>query len=299
MSAVFQPFVQTTSEEGLASTQHREGTGLGLTISRRYARLLGGDIRSSSELGKGSIFTVQVPIELADASSVQPAQPTRWVVGLEPGQPTYRLLIVDDEEGNRKLLVELLQPIGFELQEAVHGQEAIERWRDWQPHAILMDMRMPVLDGYEATKQIKAAPRGQDTVILALTASVLVEDRAAILAAGCDGFIRKPLREEDLFDALAQHLNARFVHQEAQEGEPGAPELPEDADARVIQGLAALSRDLVSELRQATVLADLALIMRLIDRTRQQDTSLADALTDLAHSFEHDKILRLIQQAGG
>jgi len=218
------------------------------------------------------------------------------------------LLIVDDKKVNRKLLLKLLGPLGFGVREAVNGQEAIEIWEHWEPHLIWMDMRMPVMDGYEATRRIKATTKGQATVIIALTASALEEDRVIMLSEGCDGYVRKPFREDDLFDVLAKHLGVRFVYQDIEiedrrRGPPGEP--PQDAPAlavrrpELVERLAALPADWVTDLQQATILGDLDSILTLIDQIRGQDATLAKALANLARDFDHDRILTLIQRAGG
>jgi len=305
---VFDPFVQTASGQ-----RSQEGTGLGLPISQQFARLMGGDLTVRSEPGQGSTFQFEVPVEVLDASGVQAAQPTRRVIGLEPGQRTYRLLIVDDKEVNRKLMVRMLTdlgppPLGFEVREAVNGQEAIEIWERWEPHLIWMDMRMPVMDGYEATRRIKATIKGQATVIVALTASALEEDRVIMLSEGCDDYMRKPFREADLFDALARHLGVRFVYQEVAQDRERRPRVPGEpsqgalaltaGDLELAERMAALSPGWVVDLREATILGDLGLILARIERIREQDAALAEALAALAHDFDHDKILALIQQAG-
>jgi CheY-like chemotaxis protein len=168
-------------------------------------------------------------------------------------------------------------------------------------------MRMPVMDGYEATRRIKATIKGQATVIVALTASALEEDRAIMLSEGCDDYMRKPFREADLFDALARHLGVRFVYQEVAQdrerrrrvpGEPsqGAPALTA-GDLELAERMVALPPDWVADLREATILGDLGLILARIDQIREQDAALAETLAALAHDFDHDKILALIQQA--
>ena len=315
LAVVFDPFMQTASGQ-----QSQEGTGLGLSISQQFVRLMGGDLTASRppplpppsggevKGGQGSLFKLKVPIGLVGTADVRKAQPTRRVVGLEPGQPVHRLLIVDDKKVNRKLLLKLLGPLGFGVREAVNGQEAIEIWEHWEPHLIWMDMRMPVMDGYEATRRIKATTKGQATVIIALTASALEEDRVIMLSEGCDGYVRKPFREDDLFDVLAKHLGVRFVYQDIEiedrrRGPPGEP--PQDAPAlavrrpELVERLAALPADWVTDLQQATILGDLDSILTLIDQIRGQDATLAKALANLARDFDHDRILTLIQRAGG
>ena len=291
LELVFEPFAQTAS-----GRRSLEGTGLGLSISRQFARLMGSDITVNSVLGEGSIFKFEIPIGQADAAEVEVEQPSRQVLGLEPGQATYRLLIVDDRETTRQLLVKLLEPLGFEVCEAVDGQEAIEKWERWGPHLIWMDMRMPVMDGYEATRQIKATAKGQTTVVVALTASAFDEDREMIFSAGCDDVVRKPFRKDEIFDKLAKHLGVRFIYGEdinqpitAPSGEAQGVLFPAD--------LAALPPGWLVRLQQATIKADLDQIMTLIDQIRKQNEILADALADLAYNFEYKKILTLIKQA--
>jgi PAS domain S-box-containing protein len=286
LDAVFDPFKQTASGQ-----QSSEGTGLGMPISRQFVRLMGGDLTFSSELGVGSLFKFDVQIELADAADVPTAQPARRVIALEPDQPTYRLLVVEDREASRRLLVKLLAPLGFEVREAVNGQQAIEIWEDWKPHLIWMDMRMPVMDGHEATQRIKATTQGQATVIVALTASAFEEDRTMILSGGCDDFVRKPCREEEIFDTLAKHLGVRFVFEE------GAQPIgvPTEATAGVLTAaaLAALPADWVASLHGAASQLDADLILALLDQIREQNASLADGLASLVHDFRFDTIMAL------
>ena len=304
LELVFDPFVQAVGGNEVASAQLQEGTGLGLSISKQFARLMGGDISVSSELGQGSLFQFELEIECADQADAEAPRPRQRVLGLAPGQTApgggpYRLLVVEDREANRRLLVRLLEALGppsqgFEVREAADGLEAIEVWEAWNPHLIWMDMRMPVMDGHEATQRIKALPQGKDTVIVALTATAFEEDREAILLEGCDDFVRKPFRKEVIYDALAKHLGVRFVYEETQVGavEP-------DAGVLSAEALAAQPSDWLAELRAATVKADMNRMLALVDQVRGQDAALADALDGLIHDFAYKRILTLIAEAGG
>ena len=207
LEVIFDPFVQSSSGQ-----QVQEGTGLGLSISLQYAQLMGGNLTAKSEPGKGSVFMLETPVRVVSAEAIESHLLKKQVAGLAPGQPIYRVLVVDDKDVNRQLIVKLLSPLGFQVQEAVHGQQAIQVWEAWDPHLIFMDMRMPVMDGYEATRQIKGTIRGQATVIVALTASALEEDRAIILSEGCDDYIRKPFRESELFEVFEKHLGVQFTY---------------------------------------------------------------------------------------
>ena len=236
----------------------------------------------------------------------------RRVLGLAPAQLIHRLLVVDDKEVNRKLLVEMLAPLGFEVREAADGQEAIDVWESWEPHLIFMDMRMPGMDGYEATRRIKATTRGQATIIIALTASALEEDREVILSEGCDDYMRKPFREAELLAVLEKHLGVRFVYEEASAAQPGVEShlegttllpgtpLPLLGDGRSLSvALSSMPAAWLEELQKVTILGDLRGIMAVVDRARDQDRPLAEALEGLANSFAHDLILGAIGLTGG
>ncbi len=165
--------------------------------------------------GQGSTFSFEIGVEQAADGELAAPPPARRVVGLAEGQPSYRILVAEDKPESRKLLVTLLAQVGFAVREAADGQEAVARWQQWQPHLIWMDLRMPVMNGYEAAQQIKATTRGQTTVVIALTASAFEEERPVVLSAGCDGFMREPFRAEELLETMAHHLGVVYVHEAA------------------------------------------------------------------------------------
>jgi two-component system sensor histidine kinase/response regulator len=226
----------------------------------------------------------------------------RRVVSLEPGQPAYRLLVVDDQEVNRKLLVKIFQPLGFEIRQAANGAEALEVWQSWSPHLIWMDMRMPVMDGYEATRRIKATTQGMATIIIALTASALEEDRQVILSEGCDDYMRKPFVENDLLEAAARHLGVRYVYEDilpvdSTTGKAGPTPAPEDGYLELLAHLQAADPAWISSLERATILGDLDEIDRLARQIEEQDQELANGIVSLADRFEHEQILALIKRS--
>jgi CheY-like chemotaxis protein len=292
LDAVFDPFRQTKS--GQAS---QEGTGLGMPISREFVRLMGGDLTVRSELGAGTLFEFDVQIALADAGDIPAAQAKRRVVGLEPDQPVFRLLVVEDREPNRRLLVKMLAPLGFEMYEAVNGQEGIEMWERYQPHLVWMDMRMPVMDGHEATQRIKATTMGQATVVVALTASAFERDRAMILSGGCDDFVRKPFREEEILDVLAKHLGVRFVYEE--DAQPGG--VPAEPEGGVLSAadLAGLPPEWVASLYEAAAQLDADLVLDRIEQVRASNAALADGLARLVRDFRFDVIMAVSAGAEG
>ncbi|MBI5565386.1 MAG: PAS domain S-box protein [Chloroflexi bacterium] len=289
LALIFKPFVQTPNGQKVL-----DGTGLGLSISYEFVRLMGGDLRVSSTPGQGSTFAFEVPVALAEKAESPRALTTRRVIGLQPGQPRYRLLVVDDRAVSRLLLVKLLAPLGFEVREAANGQEALAVWADWQPHVIWMDMRMPVMDGHAATQHIKASAHGADTVIIALTASAFQEERDVILAEGCADFVRKPYREEEIFERLTRHLGVRFIYAD----EAPASSAPQPLTPDRLVTAAELSAVWRAGLQQATVAADLDRMLALIDQLRPIDPALADQLAEMARNFNYDQILWLVQPAG-
>jgi CheY-like chemotaxis protein len=299
LEAVFDPFVQAAMMTDFMSTKAPEGTGLGLSISKQFVQLMGGDITVSSKLGLGTHFNFYVIVGIAEVDEVQAAQPQRKVLGLVPGQPVYRLLVVEDRETNRRLLVKLLERLGFEVYEATNGQEAIDSWQRWEPHLIWMDMRMPVMNGREATKRIKSMHRGQSVAIIALTATAFDEDREQILLDGCDDFVRKPFRKNEIYDMLIKHLDVRFIYEEELAQTTDAIESGTAIPSEDVETLAVQPPEWVDALRQATAQADLYRILDLIGQIREKNPDLADVLADLTERYEYQKILSLIEEAGG
>ncbi|MBD2777859.1 hybrid sensor histidine kinase/response regulator [Iningainema tapete] len=286
---LFKPFVQTH-----AGRISQQGTGLGLTISRKFVNLMGGDISVSSTLGKGTIFDFDIQISLVEVDSVQTARINRRVIGLEPNQPKYRILVVEDKWENRQLLLKMLLPLGFEVREAENGLDGVRIWETWEPHLIWMDMRMPVMDGYEATKQIKAHLKGQATTIIALTASAFDEQRNIILSIGCDDFVRKPFQEEVILEKMGQYLGVRYVYEQ----EIPSSEKSENTElsSSLLQNyLAQMPTQWVAQLHQAALCTDEKQIFSLIEQIPEECAPLAHALTDWVNNFRIDKVIDITQ----
>ncbi len=289
MDNLFEAFVQT--ETGRKS---QEGSGLGVPISRKFVQMMGGDITIESEVGRGSVFRFGIQAEVAESPEIETAQPERRVIALLPDQPCYRILITDDSESNRLLLLRLLTLPGFEIREAENGKDTVKIWEEWEPHLILMGMRMPVMDGYEVTKKIKAAAKGQDTAIIAVTASVFKDERSVVLSAGCDDFVLKPFRESEIFEVIHRHLGVRYVYEE--DSDSHVPESSAKGKPKVLtqEALSALPQELLAELEQASVEGDTDMAKRLTADIRSYNVTLADALAVLVADFDYEKILNLI-----
>ncbi|MFP4410756.1 PAS domain S-box protein [Coleofasciculus sp.] len=286
IESLFEAFVQT--ETGRKSL---EGTGLGLPISQQFVRLMGGEIHVSSRLNQGSIFTFDIDVNRVEGIEPETQSATPRVVGLVPGQPNYRILVVDDRVESRLLLVKLLTCVGFSVREAVNGQDAIAIWASWEPHLIWMDMRMPVMDGYEATKHIKGHLKGQSTVVLALTASAFEEERSLVLCAGCDDFVRKPFREDVIFNKIAHYLGVHYVYEQ-----PTASTALERESPALTQALTIMSQEWIHELYQAADSIDNERIFQLIEQIPPTHAAIAQAITDMVNNFRCDQIIDLIEE---
>ncbi len=266
------------------------GTGLGLAISRRFVEMMGGRLMVESVVGKGSVFRFDVPCEEAEALPKIEKPRFRRVVGLGPGTGPWRILVVDDVASNRNLLHAMLVPLGFELRDASNGQEAIEIFQDWSPHAVLMDMRMPVMDGYEATRRIRAMEAGRTTPIIALTASAFKDAEEEVLATGVSAYIRKPFRPEELYEALGRCLNLRYVYAEE---EDVLPERPKERGLTP-DSLAPLPRELLRAMREAVAKGDIIRLEELISETEPLYNEVAQGLKTLAQRYDYRKLKELL-----
>ncbi len=207
---LMQPFVQV----GHPSKQ--QGTGLGLAISRQFVELMGGNLSFTSTPSQGSTFRVEIPLLLARSEDIREVPKARnAATRLEAGQPSCRVLVVEDQLENQILLIRLLESVGFEVKLAENGAKALEQFSSWKPHFIWMDRRMPVMDGMEATRCIRALPDGEVVKIAAITASIFKEDDAELMAVGFDDIVHKPFRSEQIFDCMERLLGLRFEREEA------------------------------------------------------------------------------------
>lgn len=288
---LFEPFVQTAS-----GYQSQEGTGLGLPISQRFARLMGGDLRVESALGQGSTFTFKIQTRTVVAGAIPKPVPSRQVIGLEPGQPRYRILITEDKPENRRLLVELLEPLGFEIREAPDGQRAIEVWQEWSPDLIWMDIRMPVMNGFEATQAIKTAAGDQAPVIIALTGSAFEEDRMKAIAVGFDDFVRKPMRTSLIFEKMAERLGVRYIYADPLD----SPTRSEEKAFALVASLTAedlsvMSIDWIAQLHQAALSVDAKQVQALIEQIPDSYDHLTGGLMDLLDRLCFEELIELTQ----
>ena len=285
IKGIFEPFTQASSGRKL-----QQGTGLGLAISSQLVNMLGGALDVESKLGEGSKFSFTIPVYTIQASEAPMRRRQYRIARLADGQPTYRLLVVDDQPEGRQWISGVLERLGFQVREASDGQEAVQIWETWHPHLIWMDMRMPGVDGHEATRQIKSTPEGWRTIIIALTASAFEDDRSQILAEGCDDFLLKPVGSQDLIDRLERHLGVVFV--ETGEVHEYLPlQLSEDDLATVWESL---PKDWLADMRVAAGEADFSRAQLLVNEIRPQHANLADTLDMLINNFDVRGLLSML-----
>lgn len=275
---IFKAFYQTAT--GIAKG---EGTGLGLTISREFVRLMGGQLTVTSQLGKGSRFGFSIPLPITQALSYTAG--SGQIVGLESGQPAPRILVAEDKPDNQQVVEQLLKQIGCEVAIAANGQAAVELFKSWHPHLILMDMRMPVMDGYQATRAIRSLLGGDKFPILALTASAFEEDKEQVLAAGCDEMLSKPIEAQHLFEAIERALGLRFKYAETGH-----------AIALPIANLAALPYELRTKLTEFSIALDIDSLQIIVNRFRPEYPDEAELITKLAEEFRFDRILEILRE---
>ena len=260
-----------------------EGSGLGLAICKRFVELMGGRLEVSSRGGSGTTFRFEVPVSILDPGLGSDSN--EIVIGLAEGQKRPRLLVVEDQEENRLLLVRMLEPLGFQLRTAANGIEALEVFATWKPDLIWMDIRMPLMEGKALTRRIRLAEGGKDTKIIALTAHALEEERAAILEAGCDDFLRKPFREEELLETMARHLGLRYEYDRSGRRDTRPKERLDGARLR------AIPQALLSPLRKAALELDTLATLEAIEGIRRVEPVVGVALEAQVRSLAFDKIL--------
>jgi PAS domain S-box-containing protein len=287
---LFEPFSQ--AKRGI---NIQGGTGLGLAISRKNARLMGGDITFTSKPGIGSVFRLEIPIEHGDAKVAVRRSAPRRVTAIRTGQEAPRILVVDDHPENRDWLIKLLNSVGFSVRGADNGETAIRSWEEWNPRLILMDVHMPLVDGLEATRRIKADLRGKETIIVALTASALDGDRRSVLQSGADDFLAKPCLEDELLEKMRALLSIAYDYEEP----TGAEDQPRaGAAALSTESLGQLPRELIEEIRNATLSGNKKLLDKLILKVPETgDAEAARALQELADKYEYDALTRLLEHA--
>jgi len=269
------------------------GTGLGLPISKRLINLMGGSLSVDSEVGRGSVFRFNIQVEETDAPEKQlEIKELSHVESLQAGTGALRVLVVDDQIDNRNLLRHILEPAGFEIKEASNGEEALELFESWSPHAVLMDLRMPVMDGYEATRRIKSTPKGKDVPVIAVTASVFEDKRQDVISAGMDEYLRKPFRPEELFAVLKNVLGIDYTYSDSSE----TRQRKSAKKQLTAEDISSLPEELVTGMKEAVENGDTAKLKDYISKAEEIDSEIGGGLKLLADRYNYDKLLKLLDK---
>jgi len=287
LKRIFHPFVQA-ERNGAA----QGGTGLGLAISRQYARLMSGDLTVESREGEGATFRLTVPVDEVQPPTVVSANiPKRRIVGIGNNDREYRILLVDDDPSNRDVMDRMLKPIGFTVLQVPGGMEAIAAFADWQPNLILMDIRMPDVDGIAAIQAIRNTDTGRTVPIIGVSASVLEEDRATVLDSGADDFVAKPVQEADLLEKIGRCLKIDYRFESSA---PDATARLSELPALTRKHLAELPESLLEEMRTAVEGGYMERLTELIRRDSGLSPTVSRQLLDLVHQYDLETLTNLI-----
>ncbi len=294
---IFEPFVQV---EGASKNT---GTGLGLAITRQIVQAMNGQTGVSSSPGRGSRFWAEIPYRRCHADEITDRDRLHRgeITGLDPAQQGLKVLIVEDEANNRRLLKEILSVLKVRIREAQNGKEAVEAFREWQPDFIWMDIRMPDMDGEEATRIIRKLPGGDRVIIVALSASAFNKERQAVQESGMDDFVLKPITSDTIYDCMKRHLGLRYTYDSEGTGVEGLvfdrkPDTEPDENQELVPLLRSIDRSLIDELYNASLLLSMDEMRGVIERVEKQDRRLAALLRNLSTEFRYDLIIEAVKE---
>ncbi|MDM8533529.1 response regulator [Clostridiaceae bacterium HSG29] len=277
---LFHPF----SQAKIGKVQ--SGTGLGLSISKNYARLLDGDLTVTSELNKGSLFKLELLVKVGNSNDIEFNNEKKHISKLVPNQEKINILVVEDRIESRKLLETYLKIIGFNVKVAENGKKAVELCEKYVPDFIFMDIRMPEMNGFLATEKIRKYEACKSTIIVALTAHALENQRDVILQSGFDDFMRKPFNEYEIFSMLSKHLGVKYLYNDN--------DVSIESDIIDKLGIKKIGDELLNELREATLLLDNDRILKVIIKIEKSSPGISRFLRKLAKNYNYESILNLI-----
>ena len=288
IEAVFTPFEQADGKHWHA------GTGLGMPISRQFARMMGGDLTVKSRTGKGSVFSFTFNVQLCSKDKVKTVGDANKlsITHLAPGQKASKILVADDDESNLELLLHLLNSIGFKTCGAHDGEEALKVFQKEKPDAVLMDYHMPKTDGFEAAKKIKAMPEGKNVPVIIVTASALDQNRENALAAGADALIKKPYIEDNLLEEIRKFLHLKYIYDKSDSQDAEKPQ-EKEKKVDVTDTIKSLPEELVSEMRRTILEGNQNNLMKLID-SANINPKLAEMLREKAENFEYENLEKIL-----
>ncbi|MGI8501818.1 MAG: ATP-binding protein [Hassallia sp.] len=281
--------------EQVGDSAHKaEGTGLGLAISRKIVEMMGSQIHVESTYGKGSKFWFDLDlIEATDLVKLEKTNSEQHVIGYQGER--RKILIVDDRWENRAVIVNLLEPIGFEMIEANNGQEGLDKAQESQPDLIITDLSMPVMNGFEMTQGLRNLAEFKNALIIASSASVFSFDRQKSREAGCNDFLAKPVQAIELFEQLQLYLGLEWIYETQDNSELVAE--TKNTFSKVDEMVIPPSQEL-TDLYQAAKGGYVLRITEEANRIKQLDskyTAFANSILKLADEFDDEAIATLIK----
>ena len=281
---LFREFQQTAAGRGAT------GSGLGLAISRRYARLMGGDITVLSTLGEGSTFTATVEVEPGGADGSRTQFSARRIIRLAPGTRPVRVIVVDDHPDSRSFLRNLFAEVGYEVVEARSGAETLSLVEHRVPDLVLLDINMPEMSGVELLKRLRERADGRTITVIAVSASVLGDADKAAVAVRADGFVRKPVEASEILELVGHKLGVRYL---VEGDDASSPEVQSQRSLLSARVLAVVASDARAEIRRAAERADAKRLRALLAELEMESPALANELKRLVDAFDYDTILTL------
>ena len=293
LEEIFLPFHQVGGNTFI------EGTGLGLSISQKLAKLMGSEIRVNSTLGKGSTFWVDLELpSVKRYLEVSPLREKRWVVGFVGNK--RKVLIVDENQLNRDLLCRLLGRLGFELVEVENGQECLCKAVEFQPDVILIDLRMPVMDGLETARRLRQLPQLKDVVLIAMSASVFEATQQESILAGCDAFLPKPIEANHFLEQLRVHLGLEWIYEESSESQKRKTlSLSPASDFPAYSSLLPAASESVAKILKLAAMGDIEEIFEesaKLESLEQKLVPFVSKLRQLAKGFQLKQIRNILKQ---
>ncbi|KAB8334525.1 AAA family ATPase [Scytonema tolypothrichoides VB-61278] len=287
LEEIFLPFQQVGEE-----SRKTEGTGLGLAISRQLVQMMGGELKVKSTLGKGSVFWFDLNLPEVFQQSDVKSEEKGNIIGLLG--PVRKVLVVDDKWSNRSVLVNLLQPLGFEVTEATNGLDALEKVRELKPDVILMDLVMSVMDGFEATRRLRMLPNFKEVIIIAVSASVFEWDQKQSREVGCDDFLPKPIQKTDLLEKLQVHLGLEWIYEQPENSVRAQSIAPAQTQDSLVVAPPAEELAVLLDLAMRGDLRGIAQRAAKLEELDEQWVPFATHLRQLVKGFKGKQILEFI-----
>ncbi|MDM8536639.1 MASE3 domain-containing protein, partial [Desulfobacterales bacterium HSG17] len=291
MKDIFSPFKQVGE-----FSRTIEGTGLGLSISQKLVRMMGSELHVKSSVGKGSIFGFE--LDMAEVSETLDIKKSvhKKIIGVKSEKK--KILVVDDKQENRGVLLSLLSPLGFEIMEASDGEQGFDRALEFMPDLVFMDLVMPKIDGFEATRKIRQSPKLKHVKVVAVSASTSLSPQEIIGKSNFNGFIPKPVQLEEIFKSLETHLSLEWLYEDLYKNQEKDEKEDNKQNKEILLPPLSDMETLYKSLRGGDIVA-LRRQLDDLENKSSQYTSFVKQLKDMAATFQLRRIRELLEEYMG